>query len=108
VIPETDDPFFQNIPAQDRHRKAVPKGFQVPGMVVAETSGKAVGLAETAVRDMLKKHIVDVALRTVGNDTTEGAAGFFAGLFQFKKIDVFIYRHASYFLTSTAASLRPM
>jgi hypothetical protein len=42
---------------------------------------------------MLKEHVVDIALRPVPHDSAEGTAGFFAGLFQFKKINMFVYRH---------------
>jgi hypothetical protein len=43
---------------------------------------------------VLKEHVVDVPFRPVGDDAAEGAAGFFAGLLEFKEIDVLVYCHA--------------
>jgi hypothetical protein len=59
-------------------------------MVVAEASGKPVGLAETPVGNVFKEHVVDVPLRPVGDDTAEGAARFFAGFLHLEKVNVFV------------------
>jgi hypothetical protein len=46
---------------------------------------------------MLKEHVVYVAFGPVRHDAAEGAARFFGGFPEFKKIDVLVHVHPSTF-----------
>jgi hypothetical protein len=62
-------------------------------MKIAEAPGKAVGLSESPIRNMFKKHIINVPFGPVRNDAAKGTARLNSGFLYFKKIDMPVDRH---------------
>jgi len=90
----------QYIHSQNGHREPVAKRFKIRCMTVAKTSGSAVLCPETPVRNVLKKHVVDVPFRTFIDDAAYGTAFFFARFFKREPVYVFfvIHRAALYLI----------
>jgi hypothetical protein len=62
-------------------------------MKIAEPPGGAVIRPEYPVRNMLKKHIVDVPVSPVRYNAAQRAAWFFRSFLKLKKINMFINSH---------------
>jgi hypothetical protein len=90
---KTQYPVFQDVPAKNGHREAVFEGQKVPGMNITEPAGGAVDFPKTPVRNMFKKHVVDILFRPVCHDAAERTARLGGGFLEFKKIDVPVYPH---------------